>query len=270
MIWLVLLAAKAAAVPVAAVPPVSPTILADAAHALQEGRLDQARLMIGRAIAAGISGPPVHKLLGDLSFASGDYEDALDQYKSLAAGGDREQQVCENGMISALKLGRLSDATPLAECATPAHGATWRAWNARGVIADLAQDWDMAAQYYARAHQLAPRSAEVVNNQGWSLILRGQWAAAKPYFELAVTLDPNSQRIADNLELTRTALDAALPSRKAGESDKDWAARLNDAGVAAQLLGDKKRAIAAFTQALYASDRWYPRAANNLENASRQ
>jgi tetratricopeptide (TPR) repeat protein len=108
----------------------------------------------------------------------------------------------------------------------------------------------------------------VVNNQGWSLVLRGDWAASLPYFELAASLDPNSQRIADNLDLARTALDAALPARRPGETGEDWAARLNDAGVAAQLLGDKKRAIAAFTQALYASDHWYARAANNLDNVA--
>jgi hypothetical protein len=44
--------------------------------------------------------------------------------------------------------------------------------------------------------------------------------------------------------------------------------RLNDAGVAAQLLGDRKRAIAAFTQALDASPVWYDRASNNLKQLS--
>jgi hypothetical protein len=40
---------------------------------------------------------------------------------------------------------------------------------------------------------------------------------------------------------------------------------LNDAGVAAAILGDKRRATAAFTQALDVSGTWYSRAANNLE-----
>jgi len=61
-----------------------------------------------------------------------------------------------------------------------------------------------------------------------------------------------------------------LPRRKPGEADSDWAARLNDAGVAAEALGDRKRAIAAFTQALEASGSWYERAANNLAGASGQ
>ena len=55
-----------------------------------------------------------------------------------------------------------------------------------------------------------------------------------------------------------------LPQRRPGESDQDWAARLNDAGVAAELRGDRARAAAAFSQAIETKDSWYIRAANNL------
>jgi hypothetical protein len=85
---------------------------------------------------------------------------------------------------------------------------------------------------------------------------------------LAVSLDPKSRRIANNLELAKAALGADLPRRRAGESDRDWAVRLNDAGVAAELLGERKRAVAAFTRALDASPAWYDRASNNLKRLS--
>jgi len=75
---------------------------------------------------------------------------------------------------------------------------------------------------------------------------------------------------ARNLELARSAIDASLPARRSGESDADWAARLNDAGLAAAILGDKARATAAFTQAVDASGTWYARAANNLEAMGKQ
>ena len=81
-------------------------------------------------------------------------------------------------------------------------------------------------------------------------------------------VDPKSSRAANNLELARAALAVDLPRRRPDEPDSGWAARLNDAGVAAQILGDRKRAIAAFTQALEASNSWYDRAANNLKAAS--
>ena len=54
---------------------------------------------------------------------------------------------------------------------------------------------------------------------------------------------------------------AAAP---AGESDADWAARLNDAGVIAKVQGNNKKAVAAFTQAIEARSQYYARAANNL------
>jgi 2,4-dienoyl-CoA reductase-like NADH-dependent reductase (Old Yellow Enzyme family) len=75
-------------------------------------------------------------------------------------------------------------------------------------------------------------------------------------------------RISNNLELAKSALAADQPRPRSRESDSDWAGRLNDAGVAAQLLGDNRRALAAFTRALEASPVWYERASDNLEAMS--
>ena len=123
------------------------------------------------------------------------------------------------------------------------------------MLADLDQDWSTADQSYARAQELAPNEAEIVNNQGWSRLMRGDWAGALPLLQHAAKLDPNSPRIANNLELAEVPRSRPIcRKRRAGESDRDWAIRLNDAGVAAELSGDRKRAIAAFTRALHASD----------------
>jgi tetratricopeptide (TPR) repeat protein len=97
--------------------------------------------------------------------------------------------------------------------------------------------------------------------------MRGRWQDAIAPLERAAALDAKSSRIADNLELARAAVAEGLPKRKPGENDESWAARLNDAGVVAQLRGDRKRAIAAFSQALQARNKWFDRAANNLSLA---
>jgi tetratricopeptide (TPR) repeat protein len=131
-------------------------------------------------------------------------------------------------------------------------------------------DWAAADAAYDQAERLSAGHFEVVNNRGWSRLLRGDWQGAVEFLQRAATIDPKSLRTANNLELARTALSTDLPGRNPGESDRDWAARLNDAGMTAQLLGDRKRAIAAFTQALEASGSWYERAANNLQAASGQ
>ena len=65
MIDLLLAVALVGAKPAPVVqPPAQP--LSEAAHAIQAGRLDQARLMIGNAVKAGVRGPEVDRLLADL------------------------------------------------------------------------------------------------------------------------------------------------------------------------------------------------------------
>jgi Flp pilus assembly protein TadD len=267
MILGLLAAASAATQPLPSTP-VGVSVFKDASHAIDVGRLEEAKLLIARAVAAGFTGAPIERLTADLNFASGNYVPALSVYQHLAASSAKQPSDCEKGAISALEVGRTVDAKPLVECAVGGPHPSWRSWNARGVLADFAGDWTVADDSYARAHQLAPQQAQIINNQGWSKLLRGDWAAAVPFLEQAVAMDSKSERIANNLELARAALAADLPQRRPGESEHDWAARLNDAGVAAELLGDRKRAVAAFTQALDASPAWYDRASNNLKSLS--
>jgi len=268
MIWPLLIAASVAN----AAPPQQPAAplpsLSEVEHALSVGRLEQARLMIGRAIAGGMTGPQVDRILADLAFASGKYDEALVRYRQLAAVSPNDSMLAERTGISALKQGDVATAALFIDRATKAPKPSWRAWNARGVVADLQQDWRTADVAYGEAVKLAPNAADLVNNQGWSQLLRGDWKRAAGLFQRAAELDPGSTRIANNLELARAAMAGELPGRKAGEDDLAWAARLNDAGMAAQLMGDKQRAVAAFTQALEASGTWYARAANNLQSAS--
>ncbi|HVL79026.1 MAG TPA: tetratricopeptide repeat protein [Sphingomicrobium sp.] len=238
--------------------------LDEAAHALDSGRLDQARIMIGRAIEAGAGGDQVERLLADHAFAARDDHAALARYEALLARRPGDPRLLERAAIAALRVGDGAKAIQLARKATRAEGASWRAWNALGVAADRSGKWSEADLAYARAAELAPDQAEVLNNHGWSAMLRRQWAQALAMFERAAALDPGSKRIADNLDLARSAIAADLPRRRKGESDEEWAARLNDAGVIARAQGGRDKAIAAFSQAIEARGHWFARAANNL------
>lgn len=262
---LLLLAATAAAAatpPAAAVPPAAP--LSEAAHAIEAGRLDQARIMISDAVKAGAKGDSVDQLLADLAYAAGDYQSALVRYGALLGAHSGDLGLAERAGISALRTGDVARAAILLERATTSPTASWRAWNARGVAADLRGDWVVADLAYSKALALQPDRPETVNNLGWSLMLRGRWMEAVEQLERAAALAPKNQRTADNLDLARTAVSQDLPQRRPNESDSDWAARLNDAGVMARVRGDQKRAIAAFAQAIEARSQWYERAANNL------
>jgi Flp pilus assembly protein TadD len=244
--------------------PSSSISLSEAGRAIAAGRLDQAKAMLGVAVAAGARGEPVDRLLADLAFARGENEQALGLYKALIGNNPDDLLLLQRGGIAALRMRRTAEATALLDRATRLPGAGWRAWNARGAAADQQGRWDEAEAAYARAAALDPGRAEVPNNQGWSLMLRGQWADALAAFERAAVLDPRLPRLANNIELARAAVAADLPARMQGEGDEAYALRLNDAGVVAAASGQPKRAEAAFTQAIELRSRWYVRAADNL------
>jgi tetratricopeptide (TPR) repeat protein len=244
----------AAAVVAAATPPAEP--LSEAAHAIEAGRLDQARIMIGDAVKAGAKGDSIDWLLADQS--------ALVRYGALLGTHSGDLKLAERAGIAAIHTGDVARGAILLERATTSPTASWRAWNARGVAADLRADWNVADLSYSKALALKPDRPETVNNFGWSLMLRGRWMEAADQLGRAAALDPKNQRIADNLDLARAAASQELPQRRPNESDGDWAARLNDAGVMARVRGDQKRAIAAFAQAIEARSQWFQRAANNL------
>lgn len=269
MIAFLVFAAATSTVP-AAPQPSAHDLLTGASHAVAVKRLDQAALMILRAVKAGASGPELDRVQADLAYASGENAEALARYEQLLKVSPADTALLESAGIAALKLGKAARASSLLTRATSSPAATWRSWNALGVAADLLQDWPQAERSYLRASELAPGEAEPFNNQGWSFLLRGNWRGAAAFFERAVALDPKSRRAGNNLELARAALAADLPHRLPGEEAAAWAARLNDAGVASAIIGDRTRAATAFTQALGVSPTWYARAANNLEALGRE
>lgn len=260
MLQLLLLAGAAAASPVV-------DRLAEAEHAIAVGRLTQAKSMISAAIAGGARGEAVDRVMADLAYAAGNNEEALARYKLLVGRHPSDLVLLERAAICAIRVGQTQLAKGLADHATSLPRASWRAWNARGVVADLNGDFATADSSYQRALALDPHQAEVLNNLGWSRLIRGDWEGALAPLEEAAALMPGSPRTANNLELARAGVANDLPRRRPGETDDSWAARLNDAGVAAEIRGDPARAIAAFSRAIEARGTWYERAANNLQAA---
>ena len=238
--------------------------IAEARHAIEVGRIDQAKAMTAEAVTLGASGDTVDRLLADLAFVSDNPDLALARFEALMLKAPNEAALAERAGLAALRLRQTDKAATYLRRATTLRGATWRSWNGLAVAADRQGDFSTADRAYATARDMAPESAEVANNQGWSLLLRGRWQDAVAPLERAATLDPSSTRIADNLDLARSAQSVSLPERRRGERASDWAARLNDAGIVAGMQGNRKRAIAAFAQAIEARTEWFARAANNL------
>lgn len=254
----------AAAIAAGAVPLENHLVEAD--RALQAGRLDQARTMVTKAVAGGAVDGAVAPIIAELALREGRFSEALGRYSALSRAHPNEARYAERAALSALKLGELTAAATFIDRATMLPGASWRSWNAKGVLADYNRDWPSAEEAYRRATALDSERGEIINNRAWSLMLQGKWADGLPLLERAAELEPGLVRIQNNLELVRVALAEDLPKRLEGESDEAFAARLNDAGVVAGLHGQSAKATAAFSRALAVRRVWYARAARNLHS----
>lgn len=239
----------------------------EAEHALAAGRFQQAAQMVRQIVASGGAGDRVDRLRAGSAASMGRHEEALALYSTLAHKYPADPKLADGAARAAYSLGRLADAQRWSALATALPGAGWSAWNLAGVIADQRGEFDRADLSYGKALELAPRSAEALNNQGWSLMLRGQWMGAAERFRKALEVNPASSIARSNLDLAEAALATDLPARRSGEISQAYAARLNDVGVIAEAAGDRKRAIAAFSQAVSLYPRWSEKAARNLAQA---
>ena len=243
--------------------------LDEAEAALASGRLDQTGRMVTQLASQGVRGPRFDRLRAGQALAAGRDAEALALFGNLAWRSDSMAADREGAGIAAYRLGKRDDARRWNDQAMNMKGATWRSFNLCGVLADEANDFTRADSCYGQAEAASPGRAEVANNRGWSLLLRGAWAAAADAFEAALAIDPADRVARSNLDLARAAVADDLPGRKPDESDADYGRRLNDAGVMAQAAGKGGRAVAAFANALEVRPTWSPVTARNLEDASR-
>lgn len=265
--------ALAALSPTPAAPPAAATAtmsegdrwLSEADHALRQGRTEQARLMVGSAVEAGASGMAVDRLLAGIAFAEGKHERALTLARTILVQSPDDAAMLEIAGLAALRDSRNEEAFHLLRRGVMANEGRWQLLNAFGVAADRMGDHRGARAAYVRGLALAPDEPRLLNNLGWSLMLDGLWSDALAPLERAAALRSGDPLIQRNLELARAANAADLPARRRGESDTDYAARLNDAGVIAAAQGEQARAAAAFTRAIETSSQWYGRAARNLD-----
>ena len=75
------------------------------------------------------------------------------------------------------------------------------AWIGLAASYDKIRRFDLADQAYAQAIRLGGVTVQILNDQGYSYMLRGNLTAARRKFEQAYSLDPGNPVIANNLEL---------------------------------------------------------------------
>jgi len=266
-------ALAAAAAPAAATPPPVPAASPAATDreqeiraAIESGRLTQAELMLGPQPAD--SGPELG-LFADLRLAQKRFAEAIPLLQKATVEQPQDPHPVSRLGIALLEVGRTGEAEAMLVRATALPGADWRTWNALGIAYDRRGAWPESRNAYARALQLAPDQPAILNNAGYSLLLQKRPQEARAFIARARALGGGDVRIAVNAELA-DAMNGAYPTaRGAGESDHDWAARLNNAGYAAFLAGDLAGARSLFARAIEASDTRYEVAEHNLARVER-
>ena len=79
------------------------------------------------------------------------------------------------------------------------------AWVGLGASYDRLRRFELADRAYAQAIKLTGPTVPILNNQGYSMMLRGNLKEARRKFLKAYDLDPGNPTVANNLELLNSS-----------------------------------------------------------------
>lgn len=254
---------QAAAVAKAQSNEVTPVILALPEAAYEAGHYDDALRLYRELLVRDPNNNRVKLGIADCELASNNPSDANQLYEQLTNDPSIHARVLQGQGIALLRLGQNGLAEKALKEAVTADATLWRAWNALGALYDANQKWGDANQAYAKALALAPRSAAINNNLGFSLISQGKLDQAIKYFQAALEIDPSLGPAQMNLRIA-LALEGRYDEAAAGIQGASLPATLNNIGFAAMTRGDYVKAEAYFTQAVNASSSYEEMASKNL------
>jgi Flp pilus assembly protein TadD len=89
--------------------------------------------------------------------------------------------------------------------AAETHPSDAEAWLGLAAAYDQLRRFDLADRAYAQAIRIAGPTVEIVNNQGYSLMLRGKYREAAAKFATAAAKAPENQYVKNNIRLLAEA-----------------------------------------------------------------
>jgi Flp pilus assembly protein TadD len=260
-------ASKAAAK--TAKPPNAKQVLADQTvvdieRAIDEKRFLDASTLIDMTVLSGSKDPRLGLLAAKVDLGRGRYDQALQEFRKaqttpLTRGGALEGE----GLALCLS-GREGEAVPVLKKTVAEFPKSWRAWNALGGAYDDQHKWAEADDAYAHALAESDAPAMVINNRGYSYLLRNRLDEATADFVEALRQRPDLEVARTNLRLAM-AMKGEYARATAGAQKGSEAAILNNAGFAALVRGDYGQAETLLQQAMARKGEYYDLAAANLE-----
>jgi Flp pilus assembly protein TadD len=244
--------------------PVSDQTVSDIERAIEEKRFLDASAMIDMAVLSGSKDPRLGLLSAKVDLGRGRYDQALGEFRSAQASPLTRGAAMEGeGLVMCLS-GRENEAVPLLKKTVAEFPKSWRAWNALGGAYDDQRKWAEADDAYAHAMAASDAPAMVINNRGYSYLLRNRLDEATADFVEALRQRPDLEVARTNLRLAM-AMKGEYARATAGASKGSEAALLNNAGFAALVRGDYGQAETLLQQAMARKGEYYDLAAANLE-----
>jgi len=88
------------------------------------------------------------------------------------------------------------------------------AWVGLGASYDRLKRFDLADRAYKAAIGIVGQTPEILNNQGFSYMLRGDYERARAKLTQAIELDPSNPYIRNNIELLERSMRAGGGRKK--------------------------------------------------------
>lgn len=238
--------------------------LAAADASRDEGHFAEALQIYQQLMVDAPAEPRAQFGVGECLLALGKPSEARQIFQGLKSNPDLHLAALQGEGLALLALGQNEPAGNALREATAANPALWRSWNALGNLADLRHQPEEAAKLYAKASEINPESAAIINNAGYSKLISGDAPHAIELLRTALALDPKSETIQNNLRLA-IAANGNYDDAIRATSHEQLPVVLNNVGYVAMQRGDFTAAEGYFARAMEASSSYASVAAKNLE-----
>jgi Flp pilus assembly protein TadD len=250
--------------PVIAPPAVSPEVVAVAEQAIEQGRYQDAKLLLERVLLSEPNNPRARLGMAEVQLAFKSLAAAEKSFAALTEVPEVADRARQGRGIALLVKGEEQAAALVLQQAVTEDPSLWRAWNALGLLHDRNGAWAEATAAYDRALELRPDSAMLYNNRGFSYLLRREPERAIADFDTALRIDPRLVAAQENLRLA-FAWTGQYERALLGVSSRDFGRAYNNVGFVALLRGDLPAAESYLLRSMEADAKFNRIANKNLE-----
>lgn len=243
---------------------VSATYIHEGDKAAANGEMDKALVQYVLALEVDDENADVYYKVGYIHQIEGRADLAEHSFKSaLLRSHDHIAARVSLGLI-ALRQENYQSAGMILNQVLQSDPHNWQALNALGVIHDLSEEFVLAGDFYQRALTVVPNSSNVLNNQGYSHYLRGNWREAERYFKQVVETDAEYTQGWSNLALVYLQLGDDDMAKIALRNVVNEHQALNNIGYFDLLRNDTTAAREKFIEAARIAPFYYSLAYKNL------